>query len=490
MMILTLTFSSHPHPSHPSSSTKLSFIISSMCRKIQILYLQNNIIERIENLVHLKDLRYLNLALNNITRIEGLSTCEFLNKLDLTVNFVDLDEFEASVEHLRPLLHLRDLYVMGNPCEHSWPGHRAYLAAALPQLHSIDGKEITRSERIRAQQDWRSLRTDLRARANDVRVTKGLPRAPEPPSDDPDDDSEPWCPETRTKMYREMAEQKEEQEKRKRVNEPNKRDASGEHAAKAAAVRAAEAEGIVRQINEGRWDFVLEDELSSPNIVLRLSLSRFLDSSLVNVDTHPLYISVVIRSKVFRILWPEEVRSSEGTCQRSSTTGELCVTVPRVRRRGRGGVEGDDDAGAASRASRWAESQGISQKSMKARSAADAARTRKLNPSSTDASNGPLADTLLNDATRANAVVSIAGIARGGGASAGVEEGDTVGDGLGGTSLFRAVSSTGGALKVAATALVTATVAAPKSTVGRGSVTTLVQSNDGNDDVPPLEDVR
>ena len=47
--------------------------IGTCCRKLQILYLQNNIIPAIENLNHLKDLRYLNLALNNITVIEGLS---------------------------------------------------------------------------------------------------------------------------------------------------------------------------------------------------------------------------------------------------------------------------------------------------------------------------------------------------------------------------------------------------------------------------------
>ena len=33
---------------------------------------QNNIIGKIENLHHMKELEYLNLALNNITKIEGL----------------------------------------------------------------------------------------------------------------------------------------------------------------------------------------------------------------------------------------------------------------------------------------------------------------------------------------------------------------------------------------------------------------------------------
>jgi protein TilB len=47
-------------------------VIGSTCRKLRILYLQNNIIPRIEGLHHMKDLRYLNLALNNILKIEGL----------------------------------------------------------------------------------------------------------------------------------------------------------------------------------------------------------------------------------------------------------------------------------------------------------------------------------------------------------------------------------------------------------------------------------
>ena len=71
------------------------------CRKLKILYLQNNIISKMENLHHMKDLEYLNLALNNVAKIEGLGRCEFLHKLDLTVNFVDLDVLEESIEHLR-----------------------------------------------------------------------------------------------------------------------------------------------------------------------------------------------------------------------------------------------------------------------------------------------------------------------------------------------------------------------------------------------------
>jgi protein TilB len=117
------------------------------------LYLQNNIISRMENLFHLKDLVYLNLALNNITAIEGLHNCEFLSKLDLTVNFVDFDTLKDSIEHLQSRSNLKELFMMGNPSEHLWKeDFSLYVVAKLPQLHSLDGTEVTRSLQIKAAQ--------------------------------------------------------------------------------------------------------------------------------------------------------------------------------------------------------------------------------------------------------------------------------------------------------------------------------------------------
>jgi protein TilB len=48
------------------------------CRHLKILFLQNNIIEKIENLEKLKELEYVNLAVNNISMIENLEQCEYL----------------------------------------------------------------------------------------------------------------------------------------------------------------------------------------------------------------------------------------------------------------------------------------------------------------------------------------------------------------------------------------------------------------------------
>lgn len=59
-----------------------------------------------ENLNKLKELQYLNLAINNITKLENLQGCESLTKLDLTLNFI---EDLLDVESLRKNELLREL---------------------------------------------------------------------------------------------------------------------------------------------------------------------------------------------------------------------------------------------------------------------------------------------------------------------------------------------------------------------------------------------
>jgi protein TilB len=57
---------------HQEELEGINEILGSTCRKLKILYLQNNVIPKLENLTHLKDLEYLNMALNNCKKIEGL----------------------------------------------------------------------------------------------------------------------------------------------------------------------------------------------------------------------------------------------------------------------------------------------------------------------------------------------------------------------------------------------------------------------------------
>ena len=53
-------------------------MLDKCCKHLKILYLQSNIIEKFENLDKLKELEYLNMAVNNISMIENLEGCESL----------------------------------------------------------------------------------------------------------------------------------------------------------------------------------------------------------------------------------------------------------------------------------------------------------------------------------------------------------------------------------------------------------------------------
>ncbi|KAL7984056.1 hypothetical protein Chor_002626 [Crotalus horridus] len=127
--------------------------LDKWCRNLKILYLQNNLISKIENVSRLKKLEYLNLALNNIEKFENLEGCEDLQKLDLTANFIG--EL-SSVKILKNNIHLEELYLVGNPCT-DFEGYRQFVVATLHQLRFLDCKEITRSERIQALQNYPAL---------------------------------------------------------------------------------------------------------------------------------------------------------------------------------------------------------------------------------------------------------------------------------------------------------------------------------------------
>ena len=87
-----------------------------LCRHIQILLLQNNQIEKMENLGKLKELTYLNLALNNISLIENLEGCESLEKLDMTCNFIQCEQLLPSLYNLKKCQSIQQIYFTGNPC--------------------------------------------------------------------------------------------------------------------------------------------------------------------------------------------------------------------------------------------------------------------------------------------------------------------------------------------------------------------------------------
>ena len=84
-----------------------------------------------EGLKKLKELEYINLAVNNVSKIEGITYCESLAKIDLTLNFIDIEDFEESVDNLAECDTICDLYLTGNPCT-QWEHYKEYIYARVP----------------------------------------------------------------------------------------------------------------------------------------------------------------------------------------------------------------------------------------------------------------------------------------------------------------------------------------------------------------------
>lgn len=66
------------------------------------------------------------------------------------------------------------------------------------------------------------------------------------------------------------------------------------------------------------------------SFIVTLTVCRYLDTSLIEVDVQPIYVRVLIKGKVFQFVLPEEVATDRSTAQRSQTTGHLVVTMPKV----------------------------------------------------------------------------------------------------------------------------------------------------------------
>ncbi|KAM4727724.1 dynein axonemal assembly factor 11 [Anableps anableps] len=316
------------------------------CRELRILYLQNNLIPRIENLGRLKKLEYLNLALNNIEVIENLEGCESLQKLDLTVNFVGL---LSSVESLRHNVHLRELFLVGNPCT-ELQGYRQYVVAALPQLKWLDGTEISRSERIKASQGLEQLKRRVREQEKEYlrrREEQKEEAARREKEKKPGFDGRWYTDITDSQDNKENLRSPEEEEQEfwhtpcsftpesrleahRRLEEKRKANRKETEKTTKAPRTLITADGRVMNVNEPKLAFSLTEDEENNTVVLDLAVYRHMDTSLMDVDVQPTYTRVSVKGKIFQVVLPAEVKPDSSTAQRSQTTGHLVLTMPRA----------------------------------------------------------------------------------------------------------------------------------------------------------------
>uniref|UniRef100_A0A8C6Z1C8 Leucine-rich repeat-containing protein 6 n=1 Tax=Nothoprocta perdicaria TaxID=30464 RepID=A0A8C6Z1C8_NOTPE len=344
---------------HQQEIEKLEYL-DKWCRDLKILYLQNNLIPKIENVGRLKKLEYLNIALNNIERIENLEGCEELKKLDLTANFIG--EL-SSIEVLKYNIHLKELFLVGNPCT-DFEGYRQFVVATLHQLESLDSKEIERSERTRALQDYPEVKKKIREqekayllkrarekedaqrRMQERKEKKENQMQSNPGSlcdsenhqtereqqtweenDDEEDrrfweEPTPYTPESRLEAHR-------------YIEERRAKDSKRESKKKEKPLRTLiTADGKALNVNEPKLYFTLEDDEENNQFILDLAVYRHLDTSLLDVDVQTTYVRVQVKGKLFQLVLPEEVKPDSSSAKRSQTTGHLVVSMPKVCERG------------------------------------------------------------------------------------------------------------------------------------------------------------
>ncbi|XP_065435622.1 dynein axonemal assembly factor 11 isoform X1 [Chrysemys picta bellii] len=363
---------------HQQEIEQLEYI-DKLCRDLKILYLQNNLIPKIENVSKLKKLEYLNLALNNIERIENLEGCEELQKLDLTANFIG--EL-SSIEILKHNIHLKELFLVGNPCT-EFEGYRQFVVATLHQLKKwLDSKEIERSERIQALQNYRQVEKQIRdqeqvyllqrAREKEEALKKIQEKQekkkekqikPKPGFDgrwytdinninpDPLEDKENHQQKETEKEFQEWKIDKDDEEDRAFWEEPTpytpesrleahrhleekrrvKENIRGQKVKEKPPRTLITAEGKVLNMNEPKLHFILKDDEENNQFILDLAVYRHLDSSLIDVDVQPTYLRVMVKDKPFQLVLPAEVKPDSSSAKRSQTTGHLVISMPKIQ---------------------------------------------------------------------------------------------------------------------------------------------------------------
>jgi len=291
-------------------------VVGNCCKRLKILYLQNNLIPRIENLKKLKELQYLNLALNNIKLIEGLDSCESLEKLDLTVNFVGVEVLAESMRNLKKNKRLRRLFLTGNPCC-EFKGYRDYVVASLPWLEVLDGTKISKSERIVAMQELESIEKKLLSSSNHGESKETTDTA--------------FTPENRVKWFKD---EQEEEKRRKLEEEKSVQHMKPKNPLKEARKKMSEKVTSVPdgklppQRNMPKVKFEVEDE--PENIIVTIHAPRFLDTSLIDVDIHPRWFQCMIKGKNLLLHTPEEVHPSKSKVKRLLHNGHLKLILPKV----------------------------------------------------------------------------------------------------------------------------------------------------------------
>ncbi|VVC32578.1 Hypothetical protein CINCED_3A001006 [Cinara cedri] len=316
---------------HQEDITKIENL-QNWCKDLKILLLQSNLISKIENLNKLKQLEYLNLALNCIEKIENLNRCESLNKLDLTMNFIGQ---LTSVESLKDNIHLKTLYLTGNPCT-DYDGYREFVVGTLPQIDLLDGVEVSHHDKLVAKQLLSNVKHKIisqqdlyeKSRLERNKSSKPLKMIDETSSmtDDDDEKSEQdfWnqpsenTPECRVAMALHTRRAQRRQDEAKKTPTVEKR-----------PVKLFADDGRPYNMNRAKLPYELDN--AHDRYVLTVQVYKFMDTDEIDVDVQPKYVRVTVRKKILQLVLEDEVKVDESNAKRLIGSKLLEITMPKVK---------------------------------------------------------------------------------------------------------------------------------------------------------------
>ena len=220
----------------------------------------------------LKELEYINLAVNNVGLIEGIKGCECLQKLDMTLNFVEIEDLEESIDNLCELNDFRELYLLGNPCT-DWPEWKDYVVARLVNLGRLDGDEVTKTWRLKAQQNLKKLESSLTIASKNSIEKKILA--------DKDGTYNPngYTKEFRRECYLEQKQRDEEKEQRSKENSMFKEFHEFEESMKPTGPPPVyNKDGGIRQINQGKYEWRFDETADHTSVIFEIKVPKYMDT--------------------------------------------------------------------------------------------------------------------------------------------------------------------------------------------------------------------
>jgi protein TilB len=210
------------------------------------------------------------------------------------------------------------------------------VAHTLPHLTDLDGDRVLPSERISARQENEeivevveeaAMKFREQERIKNEMIKNGVDPFP-PKFNEKGERVYGHSPEERIQMLRET---EEEQRKKNKPPEPGSISAIhqelNQKPRKLPPQEEFEKYGRYLMKNEGKFPFSFDQD-GDTEVVITLNPGKYISTSLINVEVELQYVRITVKDKVAQFPLSVEVSAAGAKVQRSSTTGQVKVTIP------------------------------------------------------------------------------------------------------------------------------------------------------------------